>query len=120
MRKSVKYVVFLLYLDAAALLFEASGAAEDMGIEPALGAGNHLSNAMSSVDSLSSQGGGETLFAVYSAMAETAQGVFKGVFAGPIMLDNLGVPTFLVTFIFVPATLISGLDILYVWSGRDV
>jgi hypothetical protein len=121
MRKSTIIVIAHLYLDAAAIALEASGISEDLNLQFSTGVSENLDEAAQSLASINPSGGfGETLFALYVTVASSLEAFFSAVFAGPIMLTNLGAPEWAVVFVYVAATPIVGLDIAYALSGRDL
>lgn len=114
-------VVFYLFLDAASVMFEASGVAEDMGIQAETGVTTKLTRAVEAIETIQPGGGlGETLFALYVSVTNSLQAFFAGVFAGPVMLHNLGAPTWVLAFLFAPASVYVGIDIIYALTGRDM
>jgi hypothetical protein len=119
MRISTQAVVFLVFLNAAAGVLTASGAAADMGVAPTPGGGEQVEQANNSAAQVSPGSGvGETLFALYVTATQTVVDIFGLIFAGPTMLSNLGLPTWLVGFVFAPAYIIAGADIIFVLIGR--
>jgi len=121
MRKTTHILMFLLFLHAGATMFVASGAAADLNMDPSVGGGEQLDKSQSNAEEVSSsQGTDDTLFGSFASAAGTVVGLFKGVFALELMLLNLGLPGFLVTFIIAPLSVIVGLDVLYTITGRNL
>jgi len=121
MRRSILIVLAHLYLDAAAVALELSGVAADLGLSFRTGVSENLADAANALDSISTAGGfGETLFALYVTVASAIEGFLAGVFAGPTMFVNLGVPSWAVAFVYVAAGALVGLDIIYTLTGRDL
>jgi len=119
MRYSTRIVIFLVFLNAAAAALVASGAAADMGIAPNPGGDQALAEANQSVAQVSPGGGPvDTLFGLYSSVADTLSNVFGAVFAGPAMIAALGVPTWITAFVFAPMYLLVGIDIIYILTQR--
>jgi hypothetical protein len=124
MRKSTNIVMFLVLMNATALFLTASGVGADLGIAPQTGGGQGVESVNSALnpDNVNPGGGaGGTLFGLFTSAAT----IFKDVavmatVGGPLMLANLGVPAFVVTFVFAPMYLIVGADALYLYTGRDV
>ena len=124
MRISTQIVVYLILMNATAGVLAASGVAADLGIGAQPGGGEQVGfvNDKASPDNINPGGGaGGTLFGLFTSVGATLKQVFvMATVGGPMMLSNLGVPVWLVTFIFAPVYLIAGADLLYVYSGRDV
>jgi hypothetical protein len=119
MRYSTRVVVFLLFLNAAAGAFVASGAAGDWGISPTPGGDEVIEQANESATSIQGDGGfAQTLFGAFAGAANAFESIFAVVFAGPLMLSNLGVPGWLVGFVFAPAYLLVGIDLVYILTQR--
>lgn len=121
MRVSTKILVFMIFLNASSTVVQASGLAEDMGISPKPSDTGALEDAQRQSQSVNASSGvGSTLFGLYTEGGMLVQG-FVGVLAGgPIMLAGLGIPLWVLTFIFAPAYVISAVDIYYALSGRAV
>jgi hypothetical protein len=121
MARSTNIVIFLLLLNASAGLLTASGVAADWGIQPDPGGDQQASAVNSEAQGLSpGKGGTETLFGLFITAANTFKGIFGFIFAGPLMLINLGLPSWLVTFVFAPQYVLVAVDLLYLFTGRDV
>lgn len=119
MRYSTRIVIFLLFLNAAAGAFVASGTAADWGISPTPGGDEALQTANETATSIQGSGGfGETLFGAFAGAANTFSAIFSVVFAGPLMIANLGVPAWLTGFVFAPAYILVGIDLVYILTQR--
>lgn len=119
MRYSTRLVIFLLFLNAGAGAFVASGTAADWGVSPTVGGDDALQQANQSATSIQGDGGfAQTLFGAFAGAANAFEGIFSVVFAGPLMIANLGVPSWLVTFVFAPAYLLVGIDLVYILTQR--
>lgn len=119
MRYSTRVVIFLLFLNAGAIAIGQAGVAGDMGIQPAVGGDDALSEANQSASRVDASGGfGGTLFGLYSSVASVFQTIGAAAFAGPQMLINLGLPAFFVTFLAAPLYLLVGIDVIYILTQR--
>lgn len=119
MRPSTLVLIFLVFLNAASGAFVASGGAEDMGIQPDPGGSKEVEAANQSAGSLNSTGGfGSTLFGSFVSVASWFQKLIGAVFAAPSMFSALGLPGWLVNFIFAPMYIIAAIDIAYILIGR--
>lgn len=120
MRISFQLVLVLVLLNSAAGVLTASGVADDMGIQPAVGGDDKVASAQSSADSIEAGGGlGQTLFALFTSIAQTFEGVYNVVFYGPVMLANLGIPGWATNMFSAITTLIVGADAAYLLTGRS-
>lgn len=117
---AINYVMLGLILNASAAAFVGSGVAADWGVEPDVGGGEAVNatkdNATQGFEP--SQGSGSTLFTLFGTAAGGGTQVLAIIFAFPTMIDNLGVPDFLVTFIFAPLQVIWWGAIVYLFAGR--
>jgi hypothetical protein len=119
MRISMKIVFVLVFLNSAAELLRVSGWATSAGINPDPGATSEMQQALDAAGEIRPGGGfGETLFALYISLTKTFFAIFEFVFSAPQMLINLGLPTYLVAFLFAPAALVVGRDVAYLLMGR--
>lgn len=117
--RSVNLVIILFLLNASAGLMVASGYAEDIGISLTPGADEELNTAEDTAQNVSAGSSiGQTLFGLLAAAAKTANTIFTVIFIAPIMFQNLGVPTWITTFVFAPMYIIVGIDILQILTGR--
>lgn len=121
-RITTTLLVMVLLLNGAVGVMEASGLANDLGVEFAPGVSDAVQDIKTDAQAgFSVSGGmGETLFSLFAS----GLGVFKlaveVVFALPQLLRNLGIPGYVVTFVMVPVYVISLLEFAYVATGRDL
>lgn len=122
MRKSTQIVMFLVMMNATAGFLTASGVAADLGISPQPGASVQVGEINDAAQQPNPGGGaGGTLFGLFVSVATIAKDIFVlATVGGPLMLSNLGIPGFIVGFIFAPIYLIVGADLLYIYSGRSI
>lgn len=121
MHIATRITLFLVIVNASAGAVDASGVADDWGVNPNPGmdsAVSDLNDALGDIDP--SSGLGDTLFAMYTSITKTAEVVFNFIFYGPVMFQNLGVPTWLTSLAFAPMYLIAGTGIMYSLFGRRV
>lgn len=120
-RVSTTIVVFLTFFTAAANLFEETGVTAAMGLNTGVSAGEKLAQAFTEMEQLrGSAGTVESLFSIYAMVGSTVEGLFVAVGAGPRILAAAGVPGYVIAFLFAPAVLFVGIDIIYALSGRDL
>jgi len=119
-RATSTIVVFYLIFSAALTMLETIGWFDAMGMGGSISAGTKLQEASMAATQLSASGGfTDTLIALYVGATSTFQGFALGVFAGPQLLINMGVPLSIVGFIHSPLIVLVGLDGLYILTGRD-
>lgn len=120
-RASMQIVIMLVCLNAAAGFLTASGVAAALDMQPNVGADKAIEDANDAASNVKAGGGlGSTLFALYNSVTSTFKSIVRVILYGPLMLTNLGMPQWVVTFVFAPATVISGADMVYSLSGRDL
>lgn len=116
---AVNVAVFLMFINASSGVLVASGTAADMGINPAISGDQAVGNANSATQSIEVSGGfASTLFALYTSVTGPAKAIVGLVFGGPIILGSVGIPGWLLTFVFVPQYVVVGGAIIYVLAGR--
>lgn len=121
MHIATRIVVFLVIVNSSAAAIDASGVAEDWGVNPNPGMDNAVSDLNQELGNIDpSSGLGDTLFAMYTSVTKTFQILFNFIFYGPIMFQNLGVPSWLTGLVFAPQYIISGTAIGYSLFGRRI
>lgn len=119
LRKTPAIVVFFLFFSGAATLLEATGITAAMGVGAPTGTTTALAEAQAAVEGIQASGGfADTLFGSFTAVASVIEMLARGVFAGPILLAAVGVPRPIVGFLFAPAAIIIGMDIVHYLTGR--
>lgn len=122
MRISSKLTVFFILLNGFANTLAASGVSEDLGITWSPGGNGEIEAMRTAARSISPGGAGigDTLFALYNAMAGSFTTIFEVIFAGPLMLQNVGLPGWIIDPFTVLLAFIWAIDIAYILSGRDI
>lgn len=119
-RASTQIVIVLVLMTAASNAIMASGVGAALGVAPTTGAQGEIDDVQDSADSIQpSQGPTETLFSLYNSVTGVFNNIYGVIFAAPLMLINIGVPTWLTTFLFAPAVVIVAADIAHLLTGRD-
>jgi len=117
--KAIAIVVFLVFLNAVTNLVFASGMAADQGINPSISGGQNVDNANQAMSEITVSGGfAYTLFALYTSVTGPIRTVMGLLFGGEIMFISLGVPGWLVAFLFAPKYFVFGGTIIYALAGR--
>jgi len=117
--KAMSIVIFAIFLNAVPGLMLASGVAADMGVDPSVGGDAQVQEANQEASNIEPSGGfGETLFTLYTSLGTTLQGVLGVLIGAELMFISLGVPDWLVAFIFAPKFIIFGAALIYVLAGR--
>lgn len=110
---SMWIVLFLLFFNGGAVMLQASGAADYLGVTPATGGGERLDDVSDELNSYETgNGGGSTLFGLYNTLSQPLEAAFNAIFPGAQMLKNVGVPGYLVTFLFTGLAVVPGYDLL--------
>ncbi len=119
-RASTVVVVFLIFLNATAVLLESMGFTAALGIETSVQVSESLQNAIDAASNVSIQGGFlETLYGIYNAVGATFRTISEAMLAGPSMLNDVGVPTPITTFLWTGSAIIIGIDLIHILSGRN-
>lgn len=121
MKISIQIVLFLIFLNAGAVMLDEAGVNDALGIEPAVGGSERLENVQEDTQKFSTGTGlGETLFGMYTTLGRTVETVVELVTAGPTMLKNAGVPAFFVDYVFAGLLIIPVLDVVSFLRGLDL
>lgn len=118
---AINLTILLMFLNAAPNLLVASGVAHDWGVTPSVGGGGAVQSAnqgMQHINAHSSNGISYTLFSLYQSVTGPVKAVMGIIFGGPIMLASLGIPGWIISFLFVPQYLVVGGTIIYMLARR--
>lgn len=120
--RSTNILIFLVALNASAVVVGAAGVSDSIGYSPGIGGDDQIEQANSSLDTVNTEkaSGLDTFVGAVISAASTLIDVFGVVIAGPAMMINLGVPRFIVVPLAAPLYLLVGIDILQILSGRDL
>lgn len=117
--KAMSIVVFAIFLNAVPNLMLAAGVADDMGIDPSISGDNRVESANQAANSIEPTGGfGDTLFTLYTSLGGTLQTIMEVLFGAELMFISLGIPDWIVGFLFAPKFIIFGGALIYVLAGR--
>jgi len=116
--RSANILMFLVFLNGAAALMGAAGVTDAMGVQPEVGGDETINQAQENSQNVSAGADAvqTTFIGNVVEAAKTAGKVFSVVYAGPQMISNLGVPTWLTAFIFGPMYFVVALDVLSVFT----
>lgn len=119
MRPSTLVVIFLIMMNASTGLAVASGFANDAGVQPEACGFDALDDLENSVQQVTANNGlGSTLFGVFAAISSSFKSIWQTATAAPSMMQCIGVPAYITTFVFAPLYLITAVDFAYAMSGR--
>lgn len=115
---SVYIVLFLLFFNGAAVLLNASGTADYLGVEPDTGDTNKLDAAREESKSFGvSRGIGDTLFGLWITLSTVIETIVGAVFPGANMLMNAGVPSYIVSYGMAGLAVVPGIDLVKFLRG---
>lgn len=116
---AINVTVFLMFVNAAAGLTVASGTAQDLGVTPTVGGDQAIQDGNTAMQNIEPSGGfASTLFALYTSVTGPVKAVVGLIGGGPIILASIGVPGWLLDFLFVPQYLVVGGAIIYTLTQR--
>lgn len=119
MRASTLIVIFLIFINSATGLAIESGFAADAGIQPQACGFDELDKLENTVDDITASNGlGNTLFGVFTAIGQVFETVWGVATAAPTMVQCMGAPDYITAFAFAPLYLITAADVAYALSGR--
>lgn len=111
-KASIYIVIFLISVNAGAVMLMSTGVAGDLGVSPSQDRTGRLSQAESTAEDYSaSSSGGSTLFGLYGSLASTLDTIFNVVPAVG-MVKRAGVPDFYANFAFTFLTMIPAFDLI--------
>lgn len=117
--KAIFIVVFMFFLHAVPGLLLASGVAADMGIDPAISGGEGIDQANNELRDIEPSGGfAATLFTLYTSVTGPVKTLLDVLLGAEMMFIGLGVPSWLIAFVFAPKFIILGGGVIYVLAGR--
>lgn len=116
---AINTTVFLMFVNAAAGVTVASGTAADLGVTPAVGGDQSIDDANTAMQNIEVTGGfASTLYALYTSVTGPVRAVVGLIGGGPIILASVGIPGWLLDFVFVPQYLVVGGAIIYTLTQR--
>lgn len=116
---AINVAVFLMFINGAAGVLTASGTAADLGVTPAVGGDTEVQQANDAMSSIEAGGGfGQTLYGLYNSVTGPTKAAVGLVFGGPIILASIGIPSWLLNFVFLPQYFVVGGTIIYVLTQR--
>jgi|GEM_PF-4631557 len=121
-RPSLYIAIFLILMNLTAGALAGSGAYEDWGTGIDPGGDAAVQAANESAENVRAQGEGtaQTLFTLFvSVTSGFIDALILGIAGGPVMLANLGFPTWLTTLIFGPMYVVVAADTAHLLIGRD-
>ncbi|MGK7297342.1 MAG: hypothetical protein ACNS61_16215 [Candidatus Wenzhouxiangella sp. M2_3B_020] len=117
--KAVLIIVFLVFLQAVPSVLFASGVAADMGIDPQVSGSGNVDDARDAASNVEVSGGfAQTLFALYASVTGPVKTILGILFGAELMFISLGVPSWMVAFVFAPKFLVGFGAIVYTLAGR--
>lgn len=120
--RSTNILIFLVALNASAVVLAGAGLTGDLGYQPTPGGDDRIEQANQTAGDIDANKGGafDTFVGAVISAASTLTTVFGVVTAGPQMLINLGAPAFVIYPLATPLYILVGVDLLQVISGRDL
>ena len=114
-----KITIIMFVTNAAVNFLNAAGLREVWGVQPQTGIGEEASRAQQAAESVGSGPLGliDALGGATVAAIDAMTSLFAIIFAAPTLLANLGVPTFIVTFIFAPLYIVVAIDVIAILRG---
>lgn len=116
---AVNTAVFLLFVNGAAGLMVASGTANDLGVNPSVSGDQAINDANSELKNVKVSGGlASTLYALYTSVTGPVKAFVGLIFGGPIILASIGVPGWILDFVFLPQYVVVGGTVIYALTQR--
>lgn len=116
---AINVAVFLLFINGAAGVLTASGTAADLGVTPSVSGDTEISQSNDAMGKIKAGGGfGQTLYGLYNSVTGPTKAAVGLVFGGPIILASIGIPSWLLNFVFLPQYFVVGGTIIYTLTQR--
>lgn len=120
-RITTTILVFMLLVNGGVTIMGSSGLSEDLGVTLAPGVNEAMEQTLNNVEEFrTSEGLGDTLFSLFASAGSSFRVIVEGVFSAPTMLMNLGFPDWIVIPMFAPMYLLSAMEMVSVFTGRDM
>lgn len=121
-RITTTILIVMVLLNGTVTVMEGSGLSEDIGVTLAPGVSESIDDVIKNAKDgfTASEGLGDTLFSLFAAAGGTFRVLISGVFSLPAMFLNLGFPSWMVLPIFAPMYIVSTLEIIFAFTGRDM
>lgn len=120
MSQATKAMMFIVCIGAAAIVMQASGLAGYTGLDPHTGIQDDINDSKSETRNYSASTAGDDAGLVGGIFGSVGQGIrsFGLLYQASSMLVNLGLPTWLATFIVAPLPFVAMFLFMYLVSGR--
>ena len=116
-----KITIIMMVANAAGAFLIAAGAPAVWGMSPETGIEGTTDAVNESASEITTERGGSgDLFGIVSGAISTARQIAQLPFAAPLLLLNLGVPEFIVSFIFAPLYVVVSLDMISLMRGGTI
>lgn len=118
-RITTTIVIVMVLTNGGVTAMEGSGLTEDLGVTLAPGVNETVDNLTDNLRKFqTSEGLGDTLFALFASAGAVAELLVEGAFAVPGMLLNLGFPSYVVGPLFAPMYVLGSLEVVSIFTGR--
>lgn len=116
---AMNVVILMLFINGTPNLLLASGVAADLGIDPAVSGDQAIDDANNAAQNIKVDGGfASTLFTLYTSVTGPVRTMMAVFFGAPIMLASIGIPSWVLTFLFLPQYIVVGSTIIYMLAQR--
>lgn len=121
-KASVYIVLFLISVNAGAVMLEKTGVAADLGVDMSTDKAAELETAEAQADQYGAgSGAGSTLFGLYASLAGVLETVFNGVMPAAAIMKRAGVDKLYVHFAFAFLAMVPVFDtISFLRSGGSL
>lgn len=118
-RITTTILIVMILTNGGVAAMEGSGLSEDLGVTLSPGIDQTVEQVEQDTKRFqTSQGLGDTLFALFESAGSVAEIVISGAFAVPGMLMNLGFPSYIVVPLFAPMYILGSLELVSIFTGR--
>jgi len=118
-RVTTTILIVMILTNGGVTVMEGSGLSDDLGVTLSPGIDKTLEEINQDTEKFrTSEGLGDTLFALFASAGGIGEIVISGAFAAPGMLINLGFPGYIVAPLFAPMYLLGSLELVSIFTGR--
>lgn len=118
---AMNVVILMLFINGVPNLLLASGVAADLGIDPAVSGDQAIKEGNNAMQNVKVDGGfASTLFTLYTSVTGPVRTVMAILFGAPVMLASIGIPSWVLSFLFLPQYMVVGGTVIYMLASRAI
>lgn len=116
-RPSTTIIIFFVVFNLLSLMMMTQGVDEMLGVDAEVGEEELVEEKADAAENTSSGTGGDDLFGMYTTLAQGVETFYEVAFAGPIMLERAGVPSYITGFLKAVFAFVIAFDVISFMRG---